>query len=83
MKNVALIPFKLLVKDYCKELTDAAMEYIQSDEFKKSEYDMYSATDLAEAIKNEEFEHKRVVLVCLMHYKAERGLFTNRASQRL
>jgi len=83
MKNVAMIPFKLLVKEYIVELSVATMEYIQSDEFKKSEYDLYSEADLIDAIKNEEFDNKRLALVCLLHYKAERGLFSNRANQRL
>jgi hypothetical protein len=71
MKNLQLIPFKALVKNFCQELSSASISYIESDEFKTSQYDLYSPKDLLEAINNEEYEHKRTVLLCLLHYKME------------
>ncbi len=72
MKNIQLIPFKALVKNFCIELSNASIEYVESPEFKKSEYDLYSPKDLLEAVNNEEYEHKRTVLLCLLHYKMEK-----------
>lgn len=71
MKNLNIIPFKALVKNFCQELSVASIGYIESDEFKKSQYDLYTPHDLLEAINNEEYEHKRTVLLCLLHYKIE------------
>jgi hypothetical protein len=75
MKDIAMIPFKNLVKSFCKELEESSIKYIESDEFKKSEYDLYTPHDLLDAMMNEEYEHKRLVILCLLHYKIERKLF--------
>jgi hypothetical protein len=83
MKNIAMPIFKTLVKQLSQELLDAAMLYVQSEEFKKSEYDLYSPRDLVDAIESEEYEYKRFALYCLLQYRAEQKRILNRASLRL
>ena len=76
MRYVAMIPFKGLFREYCAQLEKQGIKYIESKEFKKSEYDHYSSYDLLEAINNEDSEERRAVLTCLLHYKIEHKFFT-------
>lgn len=75
MNNLPMIPFRNLVKQYCRDLEESTIAYIQSQEFRKSEYDKYTKADLVQAICNEEREDIRAVLCCLLVFKAERNLF--------
>jgi hypothetical protein len=83
MKDIHMSQFKGFVKQVSQELLNATLLYIQSEEFRKSEYDKYSAHDLADAIESEEYEYKRFALYSLLQYRAEQRRILNRASLRL
>jgi hypothetical protein len=75
MKDIQMVEFKRGMKNYLEAITKCSIAYINSEEFRKSQYDLYSAEDLNEAIKNEERDEVKHALVFLFHYKAERKLF--------
>jgi len=75
MKDIQLVEFKKGMKNYLEAITKCSMSYVASDEFKKSQYDLYTAHDLLEAINSEEREEVRQALIFMLHYKTERNLF--------
>ena len=75
MRYIAMIPFKALVREFCHKLEEAAIKFVESKEFQKSEYDHYSDVDLLDAINHEDHEEKRAVLLCVLHYKIEHNFF--------
>jgi len=77
-----MISFKILIEEFCDELKRKSIKYVESKEFKKSEYDHYTAIDLVEAINNEEHEEKRAALTCLLHYKIEHRFFPTQLQRR-
>ncbi len=81
MKYIAMTQFKELVLEFCQELEKSATKYVESNEFKTSQYNEYVAKDLLEAIMNEDREEVRVVLVCLLHYKLQDRFYQSSAEK--
>ena len=81
MKYIAMTQFKELVLEFCQELEKSAIKYVESKEFKTSQYNEYVAHDLLDAIMNEDREEVRVVLNCLLHYKLQDRFYQSSAEK--
>lgn len=88
MKYIYFPDLKVLFEEMCDQIKEKGIEFLESKEFKKSDYNNYTARQLLEIINQEDREEKRAALLCFLHYKMNRvkkntlGLYTSQDERR-